>query len=262
VAVVTKKERSESNTNYAQGGIASVLAPDDSFAAHTQDTLTAGAGLCHPDVVASVVRQGPRQIEKLVHWGVAFTPSTDPGAPFDLGQEGGHSHRRIAHAKDMTGREVERALLHSAREAPNIRFFENHYAVDLLVRPSGDGGTRCFGAYVLAPQGRVEPFVARFACLATGGAGKVYLYTSNPDIASGDGVAMGYRTGAAVANLEFMQFHPTCLYRPPGQKLPDQRGRAGGGRSTSAAQRRTLHETLPPPGRSRPQGRRRPCHRR
>lgn len=213
VAVVTKKERSESNTNYAQGGIASVLGPGDSFDSHVEDTLTAGAGLCHPDVVARVVRDGPHQIDRLVRWGVEFSRAGTEGS-FELGREGGHSHRRIVHARDMTGREMERALLQRARETPNIRFFEDHCAVDLLVRPRGDAQAPCFGAYVLCPDGVVRPFLARFTCLATGGAGKVYLYTSNPDIASGDGVAMAYRAGAAVANLEFMQFHPTCLFHP------------------------------------------------
>ncbi|MHB8766228.1 MAG: L-aspartate oxidase [Deferrisomatales bacterium] len=214
VAVVTKKDRSESNTNLAQGGIASVLAPDDSFEAHVRDTLIAGADLCHPDVVEFVVRNGPRQIERLVRWGVEFSPSATAEVPFDLGREGGHSRRRIVHARDMTGREVEQALVHQARENHNIRFFEDHYAVDLLVRDPGGPDALCFGAYVLGPGGGVETFVSRYTCLATGGAGKVYLYTSNPDIASGDGVAMAYRAGARIANLEFMQFHPTCLYHP------------------------------------------------
>ncbi len=214
VAVVTKKERGESNTNLAQGGIAAVLDPADSFADHVGDTLVAGAGLCHADVVERVVREGPEEIRRLVRWGVSFSPSTIPGVPFDLGREGGHGKRRIVHSTDMTGREVERALLGRAKEHANIHFFENHYAVDLLVRPGPHGSPLCFGAYVLGPDGRVETFPARFTCLATGGAGKVYLYTSNPDIASGDGVAMAYRAGAQVANLEFMQFHPTCLYHP------------------------------------------------
>lgn len=214
VAVVTKKDRSESSTNYAQGGIASVLAPDDSFEAHVRDTLEAGAGLCHADVVDLVVRQGPAAIERLVRWGVQFSPGAQPGVAFDLGREGGHTRRRIVHATDMTGREVERALLQRAKESPNIAFFEDHCAVDLLLRRGRGKAADCFGAYVLTPGGAVEPFAARFTCLATGGAGKVYLYTSNPDIASGDGVAMAYRAGAEVANLEFMQFHPTCLYHP------------------------------------------------
>jgi len=214
VAVVTKKERGESNTNYAQGGIATVLDPSDSFASHIEDTLTAGAGLCRTSVVERVVRQGPVEIERLVRWGVRFTRAESPGPTYDLGQEGGHSHRRIVHAKDMTGREVERALLQRAKDHPNVRFLEDHLAVDLLVRPDALGEPRCFGAYVLCPAGGVEPAPATFTCLATGGAGKVYLYTSNPDIASGDGVAMAYRAGAEVANLEFMQFHPTCLFHP------------------------------------------------
>lgn len=214
VAVVTKKGRSESNTNYAQGGIASVLSPDDSFEAHVEDTLGAGAGLCHLDVVERVVRQGPQEIQRLVRWGVPFTPGADAEIPFDLGQEGGHTRRRIVHATDMTGREVEKALLQRTKENPNITFFENHFAVDLLVRAGADRTSTCFGAYVLTPEGRIEPFAAAFTCLATGGAGKVYLYTSNPDIACGDGLAMAYRAGAAVANLEFMQFHPTCLFHP------------------------------------------------
>ncbi|GAB4259698.1 L-aspartate oxidase [Deferrisoma sp.] len=210
VAVVTKKERSESNTNYAQGGIAAVLDPTDSFEAHVADTLEAGAGLCHRDVVERVVREAPEHIRRLARWGVEFTPSDRPGVPYDLGQEGGHSHRRIVHARDMTGREVEQALLRRARERGNIRFFEDHFAVDLIRDRAG----RCAGVHVLGPDGRIEAFLAPVTCLATGGAGKVYLYTSNPDIASGDGLAMAYRAGASLANLEFMQFHPTCLYHP------------------------------------------------
>jgi L-aspartate oxidase len=214
VIVVTKKERGESNTNYAQGGIASVLDPADSFESHIEDTLTAGAGLCRRSVVERVVREGPAEIERLVRWGVHFTRSESPDVVYDLGREGGHSHRRIVHAKDMTGREVEQALLQRAKEHPNIRFLDDHLAVDLLVRQDPRRELQAFGAYVLCPAGNVEPFRATFTCLATGGAGKVYLYTSNPDIASGDGVAMAYRAGADVANLEFMQFHPTCLYHP------------------------------------------------
>ncbi len=214
VAVVTKKHRSESNTNYAQGGIASVIDPSDSFASHVEDTLVAGAGLCHRAVVEHVVRQGPHQIKRLVAWGVEFTRSATSGGALDLGREGGHTHRRIVHARDMTGREVEQSLLARAKENPNIQFFEDHYAVDLLIRRNADERRRCFGAYVLDPEGRVIPFRATVTCLATGGAGKIYLYTSNPDIASGDGIAMAFRAGADVANLEFMQFHPTCLYHP------------------------------------------------
>ncbi len=214
VAIITKKRDSESNTNYAQGGIAAVLAPGDSFEAHIRDTLAAGDGLCRPEVVERVVRLGPDQIRTLARRGVAFTPSDDPAVPFDLGREGGHSRRRIVHARDMTGRAVEQALLDRARENPNVRFFENHFAVDLIVSAGPDGRDRCAGVHVLCPDGAIHPFGARSTCLATGGAGKVYLYTSNPDIASGDGLAMAYRAGAEVANMEFMQFHPTCLYHP------------------------------------------------
>jgi len=215
VAVVTKKEPAESNTNYAQGGIAGVVSSIDSFESHINDTLICGAGLSHPDVVSMVVEKGPGQIKKLIDWGVEFTLGNSEDSQFDLGREGGHSHRRIIHAGDMTGKEVERALLEKIKANNNIKLFENRYAIDLLVKPSGaNGENTCFGAYVYSPEGKIEPFAAKYTCLATGGAGKLYLYTSNPDIASGDGVAMAYRAGACIANLEFMQFHPTCLYHP------------------------------------------------
>jgi L-aspartate oxidase len=217
VVIVTKKERSESNTNYAQGGVASVLAGDDSFDLHVQDTLTAGDGLCHPGVVDLVVREGPPLVRELLALGVAF--DREASGELELGREGGHSRRRIVHAADQTGREIERALLAAVAARPNIRLLENHLAVDLIVesrllgtgRPNGN--EVCWGAYVLdEATGEVEPFAAAVTCLATGGAGKVYRYTSNPDIATGDGLAMAYRAGATVGNLEFMQFHPTCLY--------------------------------------------------
>ncbi|PLX42973.1 MAG: L-aspartate oxidase [Deltaproteobacteria bacterium] len=212
VAVVTKKERGESNTNYAQGGIACVLSDEDSFEEHYRDTLEAGAGLCHGEIVDLVVKNGPAAIKSLIERGVHFSKSDD--SAYDLGREGGHSKRRILHAKDATGREVERALLECAKANPNIAFFDNHYGVDLLVHHPFEGSPACFGAYVLHEDGVIEPFTAKATLLATGGAGKVYLYTSNPDIASGDGVAMAYRAGADVGNMEFMQFHPTCLYHP------------------------------------------------
>ncbi len=220
VVVVTKKNRSESNTNYAQGGVASVLSPDDSFALHIQDTLEAGDGLCHPDAVETVVREGPDLVRELMELGVRF--SRDEHGDLSLGREGGHTRRRIVHAADQTGREIEQALLRAVAAKSNIRLFENHVAVDLLVesrllgtgrRPPGED--TCWGAYVLdAATGRIEPFMAAVTCLATGGTGKVYRYTSNPDIATGDGIAMAHRAGAAVGNLEFVQFHPTCLYHP------------------------------------------------
>ncbi len=248
VALVTKKEAMESNTNLAQGGIAAVLGEGDSFDLHIQDTLASGAGLCHAEVVDLVVREGPERIRELIDYGVNFSrcgPQTDR---FDLGREGGHSRNRIVHTADMTGREVERALLENARAHPNITFYENHIAIDLLTFSTRmkrglvttTHEEHCCGAYVLDRDAKqVKTFGARIVLLATGGAGKVYLYTSNPDIATGDGIAMAYRAGATVANLEFVQFHPTCLYHPEAKNfliseavrgeggiLRDARGRA------------------------------------
>lgn len=216
VHLVTKKQAADSNTNYAQGGIAAVVSEVDSFASHVQDTLKAGAGLCRDDLVRLCVQEGPARIRELMDIGVRFTERKDT---LDLGLEGGHSQRRILHAGDLTGREIERALLQACRSDRNIRFFENHIGVDLRLeahpktRPSAYN--RALGAYVLNNDtGEVEAFTAKAVILATGGAGKVYLYTTNPDIATGDGIAMAYRSGATVANLEFVQFHPTCLYHP------------------------------------------------
>jgi L-aspartate oxidase len=224
VALVTKKEAMESNTNHAQGGIAAVFDGHDSFDLHIQDTLASGAGLCHPEVVRLVVEEGPARIKELVQLGVSFSQGANaPAETFDLGREGGHSRNRIVHTQDMTGREVERALLKQVREHPNIELFENHIAVDLITHSTRmkrglvttTHEEHCCGAYVLDREThQVCPFVARIVLLATGGAGKVYLYTSNPDIATGDGLAMAYRAGATLANLEFVQFHPTCLYHP------------------------------------------------
>jgi L-aspartate oxidase len=224
VALVTKKEAMESNTNHAQGGIAAVLGRNDSFDLHIQDTLASGAGLSQPEVVRLVVEEGPRRIKELVARGVSFSRRKDAAADsFDLGREGGHSRNRIVHTQDMTGREVERVLLEQVREHPNIELFENHIAVDLITHSTRmkrglvttTHEEHCCGAYVLDREARrVRPFVSRIVLLATGGAGKVYLYTSNPDIATGDGLAMAYRAGATLANLEFVQFHPTCLYHP------------------------------------------------
>ncbi len=221
VAIVTKKDRAESNTNYAQGGIASVTSKEDSFEAHVRDTLTAGAGLCKESTVRAIVEDGPARIAELIELGVKFSerdaPSEDGGRELDLGREGGHSKRRILHAKDITGREVERALLNAAAQQPNIQIFENHLAIDLITshKLGHAGPNRCLGAYVFDRIGqRVWAFTAPVTLLATGGCGKVYLYTTNPDIATGDGVAMAYRAGAPVANMEFVQFHPTCLYHP------------------------------------------------
>ena len=221
VAIVTKKNRAESNTNYAQGGIASVTSKEDSFELHVRDTLEAGAGLCKESVVRTIVEEGPARIAELIELGMKFSereaPSEDGGKELDLGREGGHSKRRILHAKDVTGREIESALLNAVSRQPNIEIFENHIAVDLITSQKLGyvGENHCLGAYVFDKKGnRVWVFTAPVTLLATGGCGKVYLYTTNPDIATGDGVAMAYRAGATIANMEFVQFHPTCLYHP------------------------------------------------
>ena len=214
VVLVTKDRLPESSSRYAQGGIASVWSPEDSFESHIDDTLAAGDGLCHRDVVETVVREGPERVRDLIALGTNFDLRGDPeDREYDLGREGGHSKRRILHALDATGHEIIRALSEAVRAAPNIEVRENHLAVDLLME-RGPRST-CWGAYVLdRDTRRVHRFLARTTFLCTGGAGKVYLYTSNPDIATGDGVAMAYRAGAPVANMEFFQFHPTCLYHP------------------------------------------------
>jgi L-aspartate oxidase len=214
VAIVTKKQAADSATNFAQGGIAAVVSDDDSFEAHVEDTLRAGAGLCREDVVRFVIERGPATIDALVKAGVGF--DREDGR-FALGREGGHTRRRVLHHRDTTGREIERALLARARAHPNIEILEDCCAVDLLTseRAGLPGPNRALGAYVLdARSGQVQRFRSRITFLATGGAGKVYLYTSNPDIASGDGMAMAYRAGATLANMEFFQFHPTCLFEP------------------------------------------------
>jgi len=223
VAIVTKKEKAEGSTNYAQGGIASVFDQDDSFDLHIKDTLKSGGGLCHEDIVKLVVEEGPERINELIAMGVGFSRQGKKGGRLDLGREGGHSKRRIVHTKDMTGREVERILLDRAEEEENIQIYENHMAIDLITKSklirrgiiSTETSETCWGAYVLdVEQGEIVTFLSKITVLSSGGAGKVYLYTSNPDIATGDGVAIGYRAGAKVANMEFVQFHPTCLYHP------------------------------------------------
>jgi len=217
VALVTKRAIDDSNTAWAQGGVAAVWSDEDSFDSHIEDTLGAGAGLCNEDVVRTVVSEGPARIRELIGLGVPFSHKLD-GDEYDLGLEGGHSHRRVLHVADRTGEELVKTLVRSVRATPTIDVFENHHAIDLLVDEKfglAQGGARCWGAYVLdAETGAVVTLTARATLLATGGAGKVYLYTSNPDIASGDGIALAYRAGCRVADLEFMQFHPTCLYHP------------------------------------------------
>jgi L-aspartate oxidase len=222
VVIVTKRSSEESNTRWAQGGIAAVFSPEDSFEAHINDTLVAGAGLCHEVVVDICVREGPDRVRELMERGARF--DREQGGTVALTREGGHSARRVLHVADATGREVERALLEQCRAHPNIRILEHHMAIDLIVMSRFGGPDVCVGAYVLDTTGRsgnedekshvVETYLARATVCASGGAGKVYLYTTNPDVASGDGIAMAYRAGAEIANMEFYQFHPTCLYHP------------------------------------------------
>ncbi|MER3524410.1 MAG: L-aspartate oxidase [Ignavibacteria bacterium] len=218
VAIITKKERAESNTNYAQGGIAAVMSELDSYDLHIQDTLATGAGLCHRDAVEILVREGPERLRELMDLGVEFTRKET--GELDLGREGGHSVNRIVHARDLTGREIERALVSHVTSHPNIQIFENHVAIELITehqtvlrRPIDKRNIHCWGAYVLNErERRVDTFLAKVVLLATGGLGHVYLHTTNPLIATGDGVAMAYRAGAVIANMEFVQFHPTTLY--------------------------------------------------
>lgn len=228
VAIVTKRGVTDSNTMLAQGGIASVFGSLDSFDLHILDTLVSGDGLCNKEVVDMVIKNGPERICELIDLGVQFNlsnkeKSVNMPPELDLGREGGHSQKRIVHAQDMTGQELERVLVGHAKNHHNITLFENHIAIDLITCSTrmkrGLVTTThedyCCGAYVLdRTTNRVKTFSSKITLLATGGTGKVYLYTSNPDIATGDGIAMAYRAGATLANLEFVQFHPTCLYHP------------------------------------------------
>jgi L-aspartate oxidase len=218
VTLVTKKACVDTATNLAQGGIAAVLSAEDSVEAHIQDTLVSGDGLCHEDVVRLVVTEGPERVRELMEFGVRFQRGKT-GTELDLGMEGGHSFRRVAHAYDLTGKEIESALLQQVTRHASVEMLENHLAIDLLLESKINGRSgksdRCLGAYVLnRATGEVEVRTAKVTVLCTGGCGKVYLYTTNPDIATGDGLAMAFRAGARVANLEFVQFHPTCLYNP------------------------------------------------
>ena len=228
VTIITKQNIAESNTAYAQGGIAAVIAKTDSFEAHIADTHASGDGICDEKVVEMVVKNAPERIQELVDLGVKFNrnKNTSGGTKdlhLDLCREGGHSHNRIVHADDLTGLAVEEALVDQIMNHKNITVFEDHIAIDLLTRSTRlqrgmivtTHEDYCYGAYVLNRNTTdIHTFCARTIVLATGGTGKVYTYTSNPDIATGDGIAMAYRTGATVANLEFVQFHPTCLYHP------------------------------------------------
>jgi len=224
--VITKKRDSDANTNYAQGGVACVLGGDDSFESHIADTLTAGAGLCDEGAVRILVEEGPARIRELLDYGARF--STDRAAAavphsLHLGREGGHSVNRIVHAKDFTGRELEATLLKKLRGLENVSILENHCAVELITGHhirSAPNQYECFGAYALdSVRKRIFPVGAKVTCLASGGAGRVYLHSTNPAIATGDGVAMAYRAGAATANMEFIQFHPTTLFHEKGESF-------------------------------------------
>ncbi len=219
VLMVTKKNRSDSNTNQAQGGIACVLDSHDSFAGHIADTLETGRGLCNEEAVRVMVEEGPARVRELLDWGVEFSQAERAANPYGLhlGKEGGHRVNRIVHARDLTGREVETTLLRRIRSLRSLRVLENHVAVELITHHHVHGARRnhCCGAYVYdTARHRVLTVRSRVTCLATGGAGRVYLHTTNPAIATGDGVAMAFRAGARIANMEFIQFHPTTLFHP------------------------------------------------
>lgn len=214
VSIITKKQKAESNTNYAQGGIAAVMDENDNFGLHITDTLECGAGLCRKDAVKKIVYDGPARINELIEFGANFTRLRDE---LILGKEGGHSRNRIIHAKDLTGKEIERALLDKIAGSDNIKIYEFYFAIDLLtvknIKRKNKNGDKCFGIYALnVKNNKVEKIISGKTIIATGGAGQVYKHTTNPAIATGDGIAMGYRAGCKIANMEFIQFHPTTLY--------------------------------------------------
>ena len=222
VAVITKRSIDECNSSLAQGGVACVMDTLDTFDEHVKDTLVAGAGLCNESNVRAIIEAGPDAVRNIIDLGAQFTTRGDLGfeserEAFDLGREGGHHKRRVLHAGDITGAELERVMVAAVGKLSNVQIFEDHTAIDLVMslRRSSDNPGRCFGAYVLDNHsGRVITMLAPSTVLASGGAGKVYLYTSNPDVACGSGVAMAYRAGAKIANMEFIQFHPTILHHP------------------------------------------------
>ena len=234
VAILSKAALNSGSTQYAQGGVSAVLDKNDSLASHVADTLNAGAGLCDEDIVRFTVANGPERIQWLINQGVSFTQAQDnKGSAYHLTREGGHSHRRVIHADDATGAAIADTLGAQARAHANITILENYLAIDLLMSDKlGLPNRRCVGAYVYQKAlGTVSVVAARFVVLACGGAGKVYLYTSNPDVATGDGIAMAWRAGCRVANMEFIQFHPTCLYHPQAKSfLITEAVRGEGGR--------------------------------
>ncbi len=221
IAVLSKEVLTEGSTFYAQGGISAVLDKSDSFESHIADTIDSGAGLCSEEIVRHVIEKGPSAIEWLIKAGVPFTKEDGTSSGLHLTREGGHSNRRVAHAADASGRAIETTLVSQVKKKSNIDLFEQHIAIDLITTRKLRSGqhqqqrNHCVGAYVLNKENKkITTFPSTFTVLATGGASKVYLYTSNPDGSSGDGIAMGWRAGCRVANMEFMQFHPTCLYHP------------------------------------------------
>jgi len=220
VCILTKSLAEDTSTRWAQGGIAAVIHPDDRFECHVEDTLTAGDGVCHRDAVEVLVHEGPQAIKSLVEWGVQFTRVGGRKSAYDLHREGGHGTARILHARDLTGAEIERALLEAVRNHPSIRLVENRLALELvtphfLVGKRAEDPLACHGVYALDPEsGLIETYLAGATILCTGGVGQVYQHTTNPNIATGDGIAMAWRAGARIANMEFIQFHPTMLYDP------------------------------------------------
>jgi L-aspartate oxidase len=251
VAIITKRERAESNTAYAQGGVACVTSGEDSFDLHVQDTLMSGAGLCDEKVVRTIVTEGPARIQELISIGIQFDEREIEGGEreLDLGREGGHSKRRVLHARDTTGKEIELGLLRAVAQHSNIEVLENHMAVDLITTGKLGFSTedRCVGVYVLdEASGNVETFRTDRLILATGGCGKVYLYTTNPNVATGDGVAMAWRAGATIANMEFVQFHPTCLHHPSARSfLITEAVRGEGGKLVDAKGREFMQKYHP-----------------
>ena len=232
IDVLTKTVENESNTRYAQGGVAAVWDFDkDNYEKHIEDTLDAGDGLCRRDIVEIVVKEGPERVQEIINWGTRFDKD---GGEYDLGREGGHTENRILHYKDLTGWEIQRALVAETKLHPNIYIHEHYFAVDMITQHHlGYNITRqtpdiaCYGCYALNKKtGQIETFLARLTLMATGGTGQVYRNTTNPIIATGDGIAMVYRAKGRVANMEFVQFHPTALYNPAGDNPNFQIGRA------------------------------------
>ena len=263
VIVATKKEPSTSSSDWAQGGIACVMDDGDSFDDHVKDTLDAGAGICKEDVVRAITEGGPERIAELEELGVHFERAAD--ADYDLGTEGGHTHRRVLHAGDITGHEVIAVLLARVGEDPNITLLSDCMAIDLVTTGwlKLGGPSRCVGAYFLKnAAGEIFAVRARHTVLATGGVGKVYLYTSNPDTATGDGVAMAWRAGLPVRNMEFVQFHPTCLFHPEAKSFLISEAVRGEGAVLRQRRRRNVcMEKLRPARRPGPARHRGPGHR-